>query len=189
MLQYFYKLDYEVQITQDPDEADKYILELHSMIYAIADKYQVPDLKELARVNFATALVQGDGSIYFAVPHIFESTPETDFGLRDMCLLSYGISIPVEKESGRCGNGDVAGLIQSCRNTLIELPDLSAELATFILFSQAGLLSSKDEDVVKTTGSEQLMEEMFRYLGKQKGGGLRAKSLRVLVNQLGTAGW
>ncbi|CZT17595.1 uncharacterized protein RCC_03429 [Ramularia collo-cygni] len=122
MLQYFYGFEYNLEIEKNPTENDESLLEMHSMVYAVAEKYQAADLKAFARVKFATALVRDGRSILYAVPHLFESTLETDFGLRDICFLSYAMSIQKKKEAGDCDGGNLAGLISSCKPCIDRVP-------------------------------------------------------------------
>lgn len=191
MIQYFYAFDYEIEHDETPQDngLDNGLLCAHSMVYAIADKYQVTDLKSLARTRFADSLIKGGVSIYHAVDHVFDSTPDTDYGLRDICLLSYAVSIHSEQESWDGGEGDLQFLIKACKAIMNKFPALSAEISTFALFSQAGLLRPKDVVTDKpTTGSEALLEDLLMYLSLD-GDGSRAEQLRALVEKLGRTGW
>jgi len=57
-------------------------------VYAIADKYDIPPLKELARQKFSNWAESNWDCVEFPamVREIFESTPRTDRGLREVVL-------------------------------------------------------------------------------------------------------
>lgn len=87
MMHFFYNFDYNLS----QSETEHHLK--HSMVYTIADKYDIPDLKELARVKFGAAPMEDSSDVPGVVFHVFESTPETDFFLRDLCLLYYTIDV------------------------------------------------------------------------------------------------
>ncbi|KAI4644423.1 hypothetical protein J4E93_006325 [Alternaria ventricosa] len=60
----------------------------HSKMYAIADKYDVTGLRELASKNFTLAckIFWDDAAFATAVDHVFSSTLPTDTGLRSIII-------------------------------------------------------------------------------------------------------
>ncbi|TKA79406.1 hypothetical protein B0A49_03345 [Cryomyces minteri] len=67
-------------------ESDVSPLVFHVCTYAIADKYDLPALKDLARSKFAAVAVNAWNSASFtpAIRSIYATTPSTDRGLRDV---------------------------------------------------------------------------------------------------------
>ena len=63
-------------------------LNIHAQIYALADKYGIHDLKDLAREKFADAASNAwdDSGFPLAVQTVYSSTPEGDDGLRDVVV-------------------------------------------------------------------------------------------------------
>lgn len=59
-------------------------LVVNTLMYALADKYAIENLKELAKLKFEAAMVQNwDGQVFaHAAELVFTSTPSTDQGLR-----------------------------------------------------------------------------------------------------------
>ena len=80
-MRYFYALDYQI------DAGDIPASEAHARVYAIAYKYGVMLLKDLARARFALAMndtVATDiASLVAATEVVYASTPSWDRGLRD----------------------------------------------------------------------------------------------------------
>ncbi|KAH4979754.1 hypothetical protein HBH69_185290 [Parastagonospora nodorum] len=77
-----------------PPKGDDSQLLLHSKLYSLADKYDVPGLQDLAAVKFKTACaVFWKMEAFPAVAeHVFTSTPDADMGLRTivkMLLLEH----------------------------------------------------------------------------------------------------
>lgn len=60
----------------------------HAKMYALADKFGIPDLKDLASAKFVEATVSGVVSRQFpaAVQTVYTSTPKADRGLRDVIV-------------------------------------------------------------------------------------------------------
>lgn len=85
MLRSMYAHDYFV------DENDKLPLLIHTHVYVIADKYNIPLLKDLAKEKFAAALGMMDvldvPSFVAAVEVIHTTTLTTESGLRGCLLL------------------------------------------------------------------------------------------------------
>lgn len=84
LLRYFYAHDYQI------DDNGKPRLVADARVYAIADKYGVGLLKDLAKQNFATAITGTTAadipSFIEAIRVIYTSTLGSDRGLRD-CIL------------------------------------------------------------------------------------------------------
>ena len=137
MLTYLYTLDYDdgdalpavardgspntdspvLDITPEPDvNDDEMISHCKNMnnirVYALADKYNIPALKELAKTKFQTCITAREiETTRFAeiVDSIFNSTHETDPGLRDIITSSVAdTSTPAEI----LGEGPLASAIR-----------------------------------------------------------------------------
>lgn len=76
MLQFCYTTDYT------------YDTALHAKVYAIAEKYNIKPLKDLARTKFETAADRDWDSPYFptTIDFVYTSTPPNDRGLRDIVV-------------------------------------------------------------------------------------------------------
>lgn len=63
-------------------------LNVHAQMYALADKYGIHDLKDLAREKFAAvASNDWDGKGFAVAVHtVYASTPESDYGLRNVVV-------------------------------------------------------------------------------------------------------
>lgn len=61
---------------------------LHIEMYAIGDKYDLPRLSKFAKVQFRDALHRvADHTVFLSlIPRIYESTPDSDRGLRDVAI-------------------------------------------------------------------------------------------------------
>ena len=73
---------------------DKSQLLIHSKLYSLADKYDIPGLQDLAAAKFKAACADFWHTEAFPVvaEHVFISTPDTDTGLRAIVktlLLEY----------------------------------------------------------------------------------------------------
>ena len=88
-LRYFYAQDYQI------DDNGKEPLIAHARMYAIADKYSVPLLKDLAKERFATCLknIESEGIQSLDIPIfataieiIYTTTLDSDRGLRDAII-------------------------------------------------------------------------------------------------------
>ncbi|KAF4122719.1 BTB protein, partial [Geosmithia morbida] len=79
MLQFMYSFDYDTDSTGLVHDAE---------VYQIADKYDVPGLKAHAQKKFSASL-SGRWNVFgffVAIPVVYESTPPTDRGLRDLVI-------------------------------------------------------------------------------------------------------
>lgn len=76
MLQFCYTIDYA------------YDTALHAKVYAIAEKYNIKPLKDLARTKFEKAADRDWDSPYFPITtgFVYTSTPPDDRGLRDIVI-------------------------------------------------------------------------------------------------------
>lgn len=163
MIHYFYHFEYNHTVTESSEISPKL---LDSMMYAVADKYRVPGLKRLARFKFASPTHRANSS---GTRHPFQSTPDTDFGLRDICFCFYA-SIVLE------GDGDLDTLVRRWHRMFTALPAMAVEIAAFTIFIQ-----SKNRKL-KGHGFPSLAEEFVSYL-KLAGGESRANDLHsVLVS-------
>ena len=87
MLVFLYSCDHD-------DEADQYPYEFNARMYALADKYGIEDLKDLAKYLLSRWLPSsGDGSASFDAPLfvkalrvIYTTTLSSDWGLRDLVI-------------------------------------------------------------------------------------------------------
>jgi hypothetical protein len=63
-------------------------LRTHAQMYALADKYGISDLKELARDKFADAVDRNcyESEFSLAIRTVYASTPDDDMGLRDVVV-------------------------------------------------------------------------------------------------------
>jgi hypothetical protein len=73
-------------------ESNESELSIHAQMYALAEKYGIHDLKDLARDKFEEAASkQWNGSGFpLAVQIVYTSTPESDHGLRDVVVDTLG---------------------------------------------------------------------------------------------------
>ena len=111
LLRYFYAHDYQI------DDNGKAPLVAHARMYAIADKYSVPLLKELAKERFATCLknIESKGiqsldipTLATAIEIIYTTTPDSDRGLRDAI-----IPIMIQFKTQLRASDEFMGLIMS----------------------------------------------------------------------------
>lgn len=85
--------DSEYESTDDEDEwrEEPSHLLLHTQVYALAEKYDIPSLKSLARQKFETAMACHYDSPEFpdAIEDAYCSTIDTDRGLRDIVIEAF----------------------------------------------------------------------------------------------------
>lgn len=76
---------------EDEYETDDSNLLTHSRVYALAEKYDMPALKELARAKFEMAMACFYDSPEFAdaIEEVYCSTIDSDRGLRDVVLQAF----------------------------------------------------------------------------------------------------
>jgi len=75
---------------QEPDVEKPYLL-THAKVYAIAEKYGISGLKDLARRKFASQVSIHYTSTEFAegMQEVYDSTIESDRGLRDIVIHAF----------------------------------------------------------------------------------------------------
>jgi len=75
---------------QEPDYAHASLMD-HAKVYAIAEQYGILGLKGLAKKKFAAQVEHHHGSSEFAecLQEIYQTTPHTDRGLRDIILSAF----------------------------------------------------------------------------------------------------
>ncbi len=83
MIGYLYKLDYS---DAPLDCGGHPALLIDAQVYTIAEKYNIPSLKVLAREKFDGTVDKGweDDGFPLAIREIYTSTPDSDRGLRDI---------------------------------------------------------------------------------------------------------
>lgn len=177
MINYFYHFDYDVSVPKD-SEVDPVLL--HSMIYAVADKYGVPDLKTAAKVKFGRTQAASRPLALRGIIHIYDSTPETDYGLRDLCLLKYVMSMP--SFAALPGSANSARVIKGCNDDLKQVPDFAADVATFGMFSRIKSLEPKTPSAPGRESWKVVLDDFCFYLD-QAGEGLRARNLKSVLIQ------
>ena len=112
MIDYLYRLDYDDKSSSANAEGT---LVMNANVYAIADKYGIPSLKEIAQRKTAEALKTDSNheSFLTALDIVWTTTPLSDRGLRGLFLpvIAKNKKILLEKEdfvrSVRT-NGDLA---------------------------------------------------------------------------------
>ncbi|KAK7511701.1 uncharacterized protein IWZ02DRAFT_436663 [Phyllosticta citriasiana] len=79
----------------EEDECDAFLqppnLVVHAKVYAIAEKYGITGLKDLARSKFAAQAEHYWSLTEFAdsIPEVYETTVDSDRGLRDVVIQSF----------------------------------------------------------------------------------------------------
>ena len=77
---------------QDPEPEEgpssRSLLRTHAEVYAIADKYDLLELSELARAKYSSALTwECDPAAFLeSIPKVYNLTPDSNRGLRDVVL-------------------------------------------------------------------------------------------------------
>jgi hypothetical protein len=103
MIHYFYHHDYPWELPTHighdkltTENVSKGAFTVHSKMYAMGEKYQVPGLKALAIKKFELCWAKTGAGLNTAIVIAFMSTPETDQGLRKDIVdtLSNNPSIP-----------------------------------------------------------------------------------------------
>jgi hypothetical protein len=82
--------DSEVTVDEEEDPEESYLV-LHTKIYALAEKYDIPSLKQLAKSKFEMAMACFYDSPDFAeaIEEVYCSTIDSDRGLRDIVLEAF----------------------------------------------------------------------------------------------------
>ena len=75
---------------EDSTESESHLL-LHTRVYELGERYDIPSLKQLARQKFEIAMACYYDSPEFAdaVEEAYYSTVDTDRGLRDIVLQAF----------------------------------------------------------------------------------------------------
>ena len=121
MLQFLYSSTYRTS-TRD--------LELHVEMYAIGDEFNLPRLCQVARARFredlSSILRTTEQTVFLKlIPRIYESTPETDRGLRDIAVWYARQNYHLYTQD------DLKGMFDEIlRNTWPFTDDLLKDLAT-----------------------------------------------------------
>ena len=78
-------------MTDEEEELEDSHLVLHTRVYALAEKYDIPSLKQLARSKFEMAMACFYDSPDFAeaIEEVYCSTIDSDRGLRDIVLEAF----------------------------------------------------------------------------------------------------
>jgi hypothetical protein len=73
-----------------PYKSKEMQLNIHAQMYALADKYGIHDLKNLAREKFAETVLNdwNNSGFPLAVQTVYSSTPNNDHGLRDVVVAT-----------------------------------------------------------------------------------------------------
>ncbi|KAF2655627.1 hypothetical protein K491DRAFT_758086 [Lophiostoma macrostomum CBS 122681] len=74
----------------------------HSKMYEIAEKYDIQDLKKLAKekFDFLCDSYWDDPLFHEVAKHVFTATVDTDMGLRDAIINTISIRPQLVKEAG-----------------------------------------------------------------------------------------
>lgn len=83
--------DYDSMDEDDEPKDDDSHLLLHTRVYAIAEKYDIQPLKQLARAKFEAAMACYWDSADFAeaIEEVYCSTLDNDRGLRDIVMQAF----------------------------------------------------------------------------------------------------
>lgn len=89
-------LDESLTAEEDNESSDAFTdahLLLHTRVYALAEKYDIPPLKQLARAKFETALAcyYDSPELAAAIDEVYHSTIDSDRGLRDIVLEAFKV--------------------------------------------------------------------------------------------------
>lgn len=85
LVNYFYTLSYNDMEDPQSENRQPGDLVINASMYTLGDKYDIPPLKDLARERFMADLKTGwsHGHLLALVDVVYNTTPETDRGLRD----------------------------------------------------------------------------------------------------------
>lgn len=105
MIHYFYHHDYPSELPTHPGHKEttpenlaKGVLVVHSKMYAMGDKYQVPGLKALAARKFGPCWTKTCAGLNTAIVIAFVSTPDTDQTLRKILTDTCGRNISIPRD-------------------------------------------------------------------------------------------
>ncbi|KAF2807276.1 uncharacterized protein BDZ99DRAFT_368734, partial [Mytilinidion resinicola] len=110
MIYYFYHLDYlPTSYNRRPNQG---VLEIHAQMYAMADKYQISEMKDLAKAKFEAAMRFHGG--YKLLPHVvpivFTTTPDSDAQLRNLVARAIALDNLLRLKSFRGAVEKIDGL-------------------------------------------------------------------------------
>ncbi|WPH05109.1 Hypothetical protein R9X50_00801000 [Acrodontium crateriforme] len=82
--------EYDSYSSEDDQVEDAHIL-LHTRVYALAEKYDIPSLKEVAKTKFETAMACFFDSpeLADAIEEVYCTTIDSDRGLRDIVMEAF----------------------------------------------------------------------------------------------------
>jgi hypothetical protein len=82
--------DYESYGEEEVGEEESHLL-THTRVYALAEKYDIPSLKELSQGKFEMAMACFYDSSEFAdaIEEVYSTTVDSDRGLRDIVLQAF----------------------------------------------------------------------------------------------------
>jgi hypothetical protein len=108
--------DYDAIVEDEESEVESHLV-LHTRVYALAEKYDIPSLKQLAKSKFEMAMACFYDSPDFAeaIEEVYCSTIDSDRGLRDIVLEAF-------KSHPRLAN------TQDVYHVITETPSLAFEL-------------------------------------------------------------
>lgn len=88
MIDYLYRLDYDDQPNSASKKPSDGRLVTNSLVYALADKYEIWSLKEVAKTKIAKLINEewNDDSFLAAVETAWTTTPQSDRGLRELFI-------------------------------------------------------------------------------------------------------
>jgi len=93
MIHYFYHHDYPSKFATDHDHnaltaenTAQGVLAVHSKMYAMGEKYQIPGLKALAVRKYGSGWLSTSAGFNTAIVIAYMSTPETDRHLREVIV-------------------------------------------------------------------------------------------------------
>ena len=108
----------------EPEEgpSSRSVFRTHAEVYAIADKYDLPELSELAMSKFSKELMWDHDRTEFlrSVPKVYDLTPDSNRGLRDV-VVAYVRQHAEELREGK----ELASLFDSVAHSV---PGFAADL-------------------------------------------------------------
>ncbi|KAF2422103.1 hypothetical protein EJ08DRAFT_682826 [Tothia fuscella] len=96
MLRYCYTFDHQINDVTAADHPH-----FHATLYVMADYYQIPSLKSIAKSEFEAVVKASDPEFFNTLVYVYENTPPEDDGLRHivarLCALSMATLICQER--------------------------------------------------------------------------------------------
>ena len=109
--------DYDSPIEEDePTQSESHLL-MHTRVYALAEKYDIPSLKQLAKRKFEMEMACYYDSPEFAetIEEVYCSTIDSDRGLRDIVLEAF------KSHPQLANTQDVFGVIKDTPSLALDL--------------------------------------------------------------------